>query len=279
MLDRFDTFLLAQKHSSLTGWRRFILEFWFFGLKEARACLFAAFFFLALFLVPAAGVAGIPRYDFLLILAVLFQAAMVWKKLETTDELKAICIFHVVGFVMELFKTSSAIGSWSYPDEAYTKLWNVPLFTGFMYAAVGSYVIQAWRFLNVRIENFPPYWLATLIGLAIYVNFFAHHFIGDYRWYLTAFILGLYARTMVYYTPYDKERKMPLLLSFVLIGFFIWLAENFGTFFGVWQYPNQIGAWATVHAGKWASWSLLVIVTFTIVAYLKHIKATILVVR
>lgn len=124
---------------------------------------------------------------------------------------------------------------------------------GFMYAAVGSYVIQAWRFLNVRIENFPPYWLATLIALAIYVNFFAHHFTGDYRWYLTAFILGLYARTMVYYTPYDKERKMPLLLSFVLIGFFIWLAENFGTFFGVWQYPNQIGAWATVHAGKWAS--------------------------
>ncbi|MCP5853850.1 DUF817 domain-containing protein, partial [Klebsiella pneumoniae] len=111
-----------------------------------------------------------------------------------------------------LFKTSSAIGSWSYPDEAYTKLWNVPLFTGFMYAAVGSYVIQAWRFLNVRIENFPPYWLATLIALAIYVNFFAHHFTGDYRWYLTAFILGLYARTMVYYTPYDKERKMPLLL-------------------------------------------------------------------
>ena len=52
------------------------------------------------------------------------------EKLETTDELKAICIFHVVGFVMELFKTSSAIGSWSYPDEAYTKLWNVPLFTG-----------------------------------------------------------------------------------------------------------------------------------------------------
>lgn len=29
MLDRFDTFLLVQKRSSLTGWRRFILEFWF----------------------------------------------------------------------------------------------------------------------------------------------------------------------------------------------------------------------------------------------------------
>ncbi|MBA5859230.1 DUF817 domain-containing protein, partial [Morganella morganii] len=57
MRGRFAAVLLAQKRSSLTGWRRFILEFWFFGLKEARACLFAAFFFLALFLVHAAGVA------------------------------------------------------------------------------------------------------------------------------------------------------------------------------------------------------------------------------
>jgi uncharacterized membrane protein YoaT (DUF817 family) len=40
----------------------------------------------------------------------------------------------------------------------------------------------------------------------------------------------------------------------------------------VWRYPNQIGAWTTVHVGKWSSWSLLVIMTFTIVANLKHIK-------
>ncbi|OVZ55283.1 hypothetical protein CDO44_23970 [Pigmentiphaga sp. NML080357] len=38
-------------------------------------------------------------------------------------------------------------------------------------------------------------------------------------------------------------------------------------------YPNQLGAWSTVHLGKWSSWSLLVIMTFTIVANLKHIKA------
>lgn len=144
---------------------------------------------------------------------------MVWGKLETWDELKAICFFHIVGFVMELFKTSAAIGSWKYPDFAYTKLWEVPLFTGFMYSAVGSYLIQAWRFLKVRIEHYPPYWMATLVALAIYINFFSHHFIGDYRWYLTAFILGLYARSVVYFTPYDTERKMPLLLAFVLIGF------------------------------------------------------------
>ncbi|BBV08331.1 hypothetical protein BML2537_18250 [Providencia stuartii] len=65
----------------------------------------------------------------------------------------------------------------------------------------------------------------------------------------------------------------------VFNGFFIWLAENFGTFFGVWQYPNQIGAWSVVHAGKWGAWSLLVIVTFTIVVHLKHIKANVTIAR
>ena len=66
-----------------------------------------------------------------------------------------------------------------------------------------------------------------------------------------------------------------LLLAFVLIGFFIWLAENISTFAGVWSYPNQLGAWSAVHVGKWSSWSMLVVMTFTIVANLKHIKTKI----
>ena len=114
--------------------------------------------------------------------------------------------------------------------------------------------------------------MATLIAVLIYANFFTHHYIGDYRWYIAACTLGLYARSSVMFRPFDRERSMPLLLSFVLIGFFIWLAENISTFFGIWKYPNQIGAWSAVHVGKWSSWSLLVIMTFTIVANLKHIK-------
>ena len=77
------------------------------------------------------------------------------------------------------------------------------------------------------------------------------------------------------FRPYDRDRKMPMLLAFVLIGFFIWLAENISTFFSVWQYPDQLGAWSTVHIGKWSSWTLVIIMTFTIVAFLKHIRATI----
>ena len=252
--------------------RRALVEFLWFGIKEARACLFAGLFFIAVFGMPRTGILGIPRYDVLLLIAVAIQAFMVWAKLETWDELKAITLFHGIGFGLEVFKTSSAIGSWSYPDFAYTKLFGVPLFSGFMYAAVGSYIIQSWRLFDVRIRHHPPYWMAGLVALAIYANFFTHHYIPDLRWYLAALALGLYARTTVVFRPLDRDRKMPLLVAFLLIGFFIWLAENISTFFGIWRYPNQLGAWAHVHVGKWSSWSLLVVMTFTIVANLKHIK-------
>jgi uncharacterized membrane protein YoaT (DUF817 family) len=33
-----------------------------------------------------------------------------------------------------------------------------------------------------------------------------------------------------------------------------------------------MGAWATVHLGKWSSWAILVVMTFTIIVHLKHIK-------
>ncbi|KJF74040.1 DUF817 domain-containing protein [Agrobacterium arsenijevicii] len=259
----------------LKGIRLFIVEFLYFGIKEARACLFAGLFFISIFVTPHGGLFGIPRYDVLLVIALAIQFFMIWSRLETLDEAKAILLFHIVGFALEVFKTSSAIQSWSYPDFAYTKVLGVPLFSGFMYAAVGSYIIQAWRLLDVRIRHYPTYWMATLIGIAIYVNFFTHHFIGDYRWYIAACAIGLYSRATVVYRPYDRDRKMPLLLSFVLIGFFVWLAENISTFFGIWKYPDQIGAWSVVHIGKWSSWSLLVIMTFTIVAHLKHIKGRI----
>ena len=266
-------FLSVPARPELVGPRRAVVEFLYFGAKCARACLFAGLFFGAVFLVPRGGLLGVPRYDLLLVIALAIQGWMLWARLESWDEVKAITLFHLIGFCLEVFKTSPAIGSWSYPDFAYTKAFGVPLFSGFMYAAVGSYIIQAWRLFDLRIRHHPPYWMAALIAVAIYANFFTHHFIGDYRWYLAACALGLYARTRVVYRPYDRDRTMPLLLSFVLIGFFIWLAENVSTFFSIWRYPDQLGAWTTVHWSKWSSWSLLVVMTFTIVANLKHIKA------
>ncbi len=265
-------FLDPDARPNLSGVRRVAAEFAYFGIKQVRACLFAGLFFTAVFAMPRGGLLGIPRYDLLLLIALAIQGWMVWAKLESWDELKAITLFHLIGFALEVFKTSSGIRSWSYPDFAYTKVLGVPLFSGFMYAAVGSYIIQSWRLLDLRIRHHPPYWMAGLIAAAIYANFFSHHYIPDYRWYLAACVLGLYARTSVTFRPLDRDRTMPLLISFLLIGFFVWLAENISTFFGVWRYPNQLGAWTSVHVGKWSSWSLLVIMTFTIVANLKHIK-------
>lgn len=266
---------LAPADAPATSLHDWLMEFVYFTAKEAFACVFAGSFFLAVLLLPRGGLMGIPRYDLLLIFALVIQAGMVWSGLETKDELKAISLFHVLGFGLELFKTSSGIQSWSYPDFAYSKILGVPLFSGFMYAAVGSYIIQAWRLFDLKIVHHPPYWMAGAVALAIYANFFTHHFIGDYRWTLGACALGLYARSMVTFRPYRKELRMPLVLSLVLIGFFIWLAENIGTFFGLWAYPHQLEAWAAVHVTKWSAWSLLVLMSFTIVANLKHIKASI----
>ncbi len=272
-LQSLDQYLLTlTTKPSLSGLCRFAAEFLYFGIKQARACLFAGLFFAAVFSVPRAGFSGLSRYDVLLVIALGIQAWMVWTKLETIDEFKVICLFHIVGFVLEVFKTSSGINSWTYPDFAYSKVLGVPLFSGFMYAAVGSYIIQAWRLFDLRVRHHPPYWMAALVAGTIYINFFTHHYFDDYRWYITACTLGLYARTTVVFQPLDRERTMPLLLSFLLIGFFIWLAENISTFFGIWKYPNQLSAWSVVHVGKWSSWSLLVIMTFTITANLKHIK-------
>lgn len=266
-LRRLDAYLLNPPLSPGLG-----TELALFGLKQARACLFAVLLFGGAVLVPETGLLGLPRYDVFLLLALGIQAWMVWTRLETREELLAISIFHLVGFAMEVFKTSSGIKSWAYPEFAYTKLLGVPLFSGFMYAAVGSYLIQSWRFLHFQVKHHPPHALALLAAVAIYANFFTHHFIGDYRWYIAAYILGLYARTTLIYRPQATVRHIPLLAFFVLMGLALWCAENLSTLIGFWKYPHQLTTWAMVHWGKWSSWALLIIMTFTIITQLKHIR-------
>lgn len=274
MLKRVDAALLGATRSSPLARRlpRPLAELAFFALKQARACLFAFVIFLSVFVVPRAGLWHVPRYDLLLLIALATQAWMLWRRVETWDEAKTIAVFHVAGFALEAFKVSPGIHSWSYPDAAFTKVLGVPLFSGFMYASVGSYVMQSWRMLDQRVERHPPYWMTGLLAAAMYLNLFTHHVMPDLRWYLAAVALGLYARCMVVFKPLDQERRMPLLLGFVLVGFFIWIAENLGTFFGVWRYPDQFGAWATVALGKWSSWAMLTLLSFTLVSNLKHVK-------
>jgi len=65
---------------------------------------------------------------------------------------------------------------------------------------------------------------------------------------------------------------MPVILSFLLIGFFIWLAENVATGLGAWKYAYQHKTWAIVDCQKISSWAFLVIVSFIIITELKNLK-------
>ena len=248
-----------------------IAEFLVFGAKEAASCVFAGSFLLLLAVSGHIHIPGLNRYDFLFLSAIAIQIVLVAVRLENGREVAVLSLFHLIGMGLELFKTSPAIHSWSYPEPAFFHIRTVPLYSGFMYASVASYIMQAWRRFDLRISNFPPFWMAVSVCAAIYANFFTNHYMIDLRWPLAAAVLVLFRRTRVHFTTTQKERSMPLAISFVLIGFFIWVAENIATFFGAWVYPNQAQQWAIVGPAKISSWMLLVIISFIIVASLKEI--------
>lgn len=245
-------------------------QLFYFGYEQAKSCLFPVIIFLTLAITKMVEVSFIARYDLILYICLMTQILMIVFKFETFDEVKVIGVFHLIGLALELYKVH--MGSWSYPEEATTKFFGVPLYSGFMYASVASYMCQAWRRLELRLVNWPPTWSVVLLSAAIYSNFYTHHFIYDFRWILKIMTLFIFYRTFVYFTVNKRTYAMPLSLSFVLIGFFIWIAENIATFFGAWRYPNQQQQWEIVHIGKVSSWFLLVIVSFMIVALLKHLK-------
>ncbi|MBI5134139.1 MAG: DUF817 domain-containing protein [Candidatus Taylorbacteria bacterium] len=253
--------------------KSFASELAVFGIKEARSAIFAGSFFALLFLSNHIPLGGLPRYDFLFIAAIAIQVVLYLAKLETKDEIKTIFLFHVIGLVLELYKTHPSIGSWSYPEDAFLKIGTVPLYSGFMYAAIGSYIAQAWKIFRLELVSPPSYAWSVVLCATIYANFFTNHFLPDARLLLIPAVFIFFGKTDVRFTAKDKERSMPLSLSFILIAFFIWIAENVSTFYGAWQYPDQIHAWSAVSAQKITSWFLMVIISFIIVAYLKHFKA------
>ena len=213
-------------------------EFLIFGIKQARAAIFAGSFFLLLFLSNHIPLFGLPRYDFLFLSAILIQAVLYFTKLETKDEVKVIFLFHIIGLVLELYKTSPGVGSWSYPEDAFLKIATVPLYSGFMYAAIGSYISQAWKIFRIELTNYSHYILSVLLCFLIYLNFFTNHYIYDFRIFLIIAVFILFWKVRVYFTVTNIRRFMPLNLGFLLIAFFIWVAENISTYLGAWQYPG-----------------------------------------
>lgn len=258
------------ERSRLRGWA---YEFLLFGLKQAWACLFGGALVALLVATrlwwPAD--AALSRYDLLVLAALALQAFLLATRLERWDEALVILVFHVVGTAMEVFKTAQ--GSWIYPEESALRIGDVPLFSGFMYAAIGSYIARIWRLMEFRFVRYPPLWAPGLLAVAAYVNFFTHHYALDVRNVLFVLSVMIFAPTWTVFTPDRTPRRMPILLGFVLVALFIWIAENVGTFTAAWSYPDQRDGWRMVSVGKLGAWYLLMLLSFVLVSLVHRPRA------
>jgi len=241
-----------------------LAELVMFGLKQGWAALFAGLLLLAIVGTKAIWNDDWPvaRYDALVVFAVGTQIAFLWLKLETWSEARVILLFHLTGTAMEIFKISA--GSWAYPEPGLLKLFGVPLFSGFMYASVGSYIARVIRVFDMRFSPYPPLWATYLLAVAIYVNFFAHHYLPDIRLALFTATILLFGRTRIWFQLGDRPFWMPLPLAAFLASFFLWVAENVGTHTGTWVYAGQ-GNISLVSFAKMGSWYLLLYVSFVTV--------------
>jgi uncharacterized membrane protein YoaT (DUF817 family) len=236
-----------------------------FAWIELQSCLFAIAVFAGL-LVTHVVPLPIAAYDAMLLWCVAVTLAFKAFGLETWREVAVIVAFHLLGLGLEIFKVS--VGSWSYPGDGVARVAGVPLYSGFMYAAVGSYICQAWRRFDLRVTHYPAV-PTTVVAVGIYANFFTHHWIVDLRVPLAVVGLVVLRRTFVHFTVGGDRLRMPLALSFVLIGLFLWIAENIATYLGAWRYPDQVDVWQVVHTSKIGAWALLVTMSFVLVATVK----------
>jgi uncharacterized membrane protein YoaT (DUF817 family) len=274
---RFDpsSFLHTQRaklhHRYVKGWKtQAVFEFISFGLKQAWACLFGGLMIVLLvgtyLFYPTEAV--LARYDFITLAAILIQCLMLLLKLETWEEAKVILVFHLVGTVMEIFKVH--VGSWIYPEDSVLNIAGVPLFSGFMYACVGSYMARVWRIFDFKFDRFPPLKWQALLALLIYINFFTHHYLPDIRMALFLASAALYGPCIIWFRPDEEHRSMPLIIGLFLVALFIWFAENIGTFAHAWTYPSQDDGWHMVSFAKLGSWYLLMLISFVLVATVQH---------
>ncbi len=249
------------------GPRAWLTEAGVFLLKQAWACVFGAALLVA---IVAARLwypddAVLARNDALTITAVLIQVAMLALRLESGRELWVIMLFHLTGTGMELFKTD--VGSWAYAADGVLRIGGVPLFSGFMYAAVGSYMVRVYRLFDLGFTRYPRRWLTTVLAAAIYVNFFTHHWWWDVRWVLLAGVIVLWLPTVMHARAWRRTIRLPLLAVFAGVAVFIYLAENIGTWAGAWVYPDQVIAWQPVSLSKLSSWFLLMIISVVMVTW------------
>ncbi|MFF6914048.1 DUF817 family protein [Streptomyces sp. NPDC012466] len=234
-----------------------------FAWTQTRACAFAIALLSGVAVSALLPHLPVARYDLLVVYGVLLTLVFWARGWESGRDVAVIAVCHVIGLAFELVKVS--LGSWSYPEPAVLKFAGVPLYGGFLYAAVGSYVCRAWHLFDLGLERYRPR-ATAVVAAAVYVNFFSHHWLPDVRWVLAGLLVAVTLGTRVRFTVRGVRRRMPLALSFVLIGFFLWVAENLATLVGAWRYPYQQHGWEPVGVEKFGAWALLISVTFVLAA-------------
>lgn len=237
-----------------------LIEFLSFGCKQLVGITFGLTLVIGFLLTTS----NPYRYDVLFIYALFIQVGLYKIGFEHKRDILVVTVFHLVGLSMELIEVSIN-HSWAYTSSGIFYIASVPIFTGFMYASVGSYMAKEFKLLKLEVTSMPSDKFLIIFSIAIYANFILNNHIYDFRYILLIIMFVVYSRANLFFTPAIKAYKFNLPLAFLLIGFFIWIAENISTYLGIWSYPNQIPVWHFVHLSKITSWMLLSIVSFNLV--------------
>ena len=199
-------------------------------------------------------ISGIYRYDLLLAYALIIQGFLVYFKLETPREVWVIAIFHIMAMAMELFLTHPKIGSWYYPEPSIFRVATVPLFAGFMYSAVGSFLARGLRLFNVSFTDLPRLLWVSLLVIFSYANFFTKFFVPDIRNILFIASVVLFWKTRVFFQIHHKNNlqlrdtkqyQCPFLPLLLFLAFLVWLAKILLLLpiFGVIRHKQMHGIW------------------------------------
>jgi len=251
--------------------RRALIIFADFTWKQVQSCTFPFCLIGLLGLTRLTSGLPLPRYDLLLIGCLVIQWGMLWAKLESWRDVAVVTIFHALGLALEIHKINT--GCWSYPEFSYLKIGGAPLYSGFMYAGVASYICLAWKRFDLRVEEWPAAVFILPLAALTYLQFFVGSWTLPGRLMMLALVLATFYRCRVYFTSGGQRLWMPMPVAFALIGSMIWIAENIATFLHAWQYPYQAHGWVPVHATKMVSWTLLIAVSVVVVEHAhRHLR-------
>ena len=246
---------------------RFLSMAWRVSLGIGYCAAFPLFVLGSLALTSVLSFGSIPRYDAVLFLCLSFQIGMLVLRMETPREFATIFLFHAMGTALEMFKVNH--GGWYYPEPSWFKVMGVPLYSGFMYASVGSFILACWKRFDVHVNAFPPMVAVVPLVVATYANFFTNYWIWDMKPALLLLAIALFFHTRIIGNVGASTVPIRLPFIFLSLGPVVWCAENVGTWLGSWEYPRQAGGWVAVPPDKLLSWTVLVMVSFLVVAMVR----------